>query len=262
MFAGFGLGILANGCLKLTFRTTRPWLRDSRVQPYGDSKITATGYSFPSGHSTFATAIFGGLAWWQKKRHKVIAIIFMAALVLTLFSRNYLGVHTPQDVAVGTLSTVIMMWIANFIEDWTDKNIKRDWIVLACGLIICAVLVMIFQSIQIEAVYDSAGNLVIDPSKMKADSFEGIGFISSFVICRYFERRYFDFDTKLHIKDRFIIGVIALIPLYIWCMNIMTICAPYSRALGRFSTHAGIVIYTFIIVPLIMKKIKLPKWMS
>ncbi len=40
----------------------RPWIRDVRVLPAGDAIKTATGYSFPSGHTTTATPIYGGLA--------------------------------------------------------------------------------------------------------------------------------------------------------------------------------------------------------
>lgn len=101
ILAGFGCGLLMNGLLKLVFCVYRPWIRDPRVEPYGDSKVAATGYSFPSGHSTFATATFGGVGVWARKRNKVISCILFILVILTLFSRNYLGVHTPQDVIVG-----------------------------------------------------------------------------------------------------------------------------------------------------------------
>jgi len=262
IIAGFGLGVLMNGFLKLTFRITRPWIRDSRVLPYGDSKVSATGYSFPSGHTTFATGLFIGTSLWQRKRNKILSIILLVVAIIIMFSRNYLGVHTPQDVFVGCISTLFMMFIAGKIEDWTDEDIKRDWIVMAVGLIICGVLFLYYNNMVINPLYDEAGTLIVDPIAIKADSFEGIGFISSYVICRYFERRYFHFDSELDIKDRFIVCVIALIPLYWWINNIYSLCAPFSLALGRFATHSGNMIYTFIIVPLMMKKIKLPKWMK
>ncbi|MDO4459785.1 MAG: phosphatase PAP2 family protein [Clostridia bacterium] len=260
IFAGFGLGLLATGFLKLTFRITRPWLRDSRVLPYGDSKVSATGYSFPSGHSTFATGLFGGMAWWQRKRNLFLATVLFGAMILTMFSRNFLGVHTPQDVLVGMLSTVIMMAVSSKIEDWTDKNTKRDIFVIIGGLLLCVGLILYYQSINIAELYDEAGTLVINPKVMKADSFEGIGFVSAFAVCRMFERR-FDFDIRLSKKDRFIISVFALIPLYWWFNNIMPICVPFSRALGRYLTHSGTVVYSMIIVPFVMSKIRLPKWM-
>ena len=59
ILAGYAGGLFINGFLKLTFCVYRPWIRDARIQPYGDSKTAATGYSFPSGHSTRATATMG-----------------------------------------------------------------------------------------------------------------------------------------------------------------------------------------------------------
>ena len=259
ILAGFGAGVLANGLLKLIFRIPRPWLRDDRVLPYGDSKTSATGYSFPSGHSTFATGLFGGIGWWQRKRSRILAVVFFACMLLTLFSRNYLGVHTPQDVIVGALSTVLMMFVAGKVEDWTDQNPRRDWFVMGTLLTISGLLVLYYETIQIEPIYDASGLLSVDPAKMKADSFEGIGFISAFAVCRCLERRLFDFDVKLSQRWRLSIGAIALVPLYLWCNYILEICIPLSRALGCFATQFGIVVYTMIIVPLIMSKIRLPQ---
>ena len=39
---------VVNGLLKVTVCAYRPWIRDARIIPYGDSKTTATGYSFPT----------------------------------------------------------------------------------------------------------------------------------------------------------------------------------------------------------------------
>ena len=47
---------VVNGFLKVTACVYRPWIRDPRILPYGDSMTTATGYSFPSGHTMCATA--------------------------------------------------------------------------------------------------------------------------------------------------------------------------------------------------------------
>ena len=48
-----------NAVIKLTACVYRPWIRDARIEPAGDAKVAATGYSFPSGHSTVATATYG-----------------------------------------------------------------------------------------------------------------------------------------------------------------------------------------------------------
>lgn len=252
ILAGFGLGMLANGFLKLVFCVYRPWIRDSRVEPYGDSKVAATGYSFPSGHSTWATALFGGIGLWVRKFSKFLCFVFIFLLVSTLFSRNYLGVHTPQDVIVGFLATACMMFIAKKIEDWTDEKPERDKVVLVAGILLCAVLVAFYTLKSYPLTYLDDGSLLVDPKKMQADSFEGIGFISAYVICRYFERRGPAFDTEFSQKERVIIGILALIPLFLW----MQICYPgimeINRSFGRFAGQAGMVIYIFVIAPWIM----------
>ncbi|MCR5291139.1 MAG: phosphatase PAP2 family protein [Treponema sp.] len=42
---------LINGLVKLSVCAYRPWIRSDLIQPAGDSKVAATGYSFPSGHT-------------------------------------------------------------------------------------------------------------------------------------------------------------------------------------------------------------------
>lgn len=75
ILAGLGGGLFINGFLKLTFCVYRPWIRDTRILPYGDSKTAATGYSFPSGHTTRATAMFGGSGFWFMKKGTVSLLV-------------------------------------------------------------------------------------------------------------------------------------------------------------------------------------------
>ncbi len=254
---GFNLGILMNGLLKLTFCVYRPWIRDSRVLPYGDSKLTATGYSFPSGHSTWATSTAGHIGYWlNKNKQKLLSIICFIVVVLVLFSRNYLGVHTPQDVIVGFIATTIMCYLAVKIEDYTDKDNKRDKYILIGGIILCLVLLAYYELKSYPLVYLDDSSLLVDPNKMKGDSYQGIGLISSYAICRYFERRNYQFDEELNWKDRFIIGVFALIPLYIWMKPVATYLRTiFSSSLAQFIEFFVFYIYALIIVPLLMKHI-------
>lgn len=256
ILSGFGLGLLINGFLKLTFCVYRPWIRDERILPYGDSKVSATGYSFPSGHSTWATSIFGNTGrWLQKHSKKVLAAIFIIFMLVVMFSRNYLGVHTPQDVIAGFLSTAIMIFVANKIEDWTDKDSSRDKIVMIGGILLCVALCAYYQLKSYPLKYLEDGSLLVDPNKMKADSFQGLGFVSVYSICRFFERKGFDFE-EIQWKDRFIIGVFALIPLYIWITVIYPIIKQsLGGAIGQFIEYAGMAIYVMIIVPNVMKYI-------
>ena len=56
------LGTLVNQAAKLACRVPRPWVIDTEFQPIGNSKIEATGYSFPSGHTQNTATTFGCIA--------------------------------------------------------------------------------------------------------------------------------------------------------------------------------------------------------
>lgn len=65
-----------------------------------------TDYSFPSDHATIAAALAAGL--WLANR-KVGAIAAVLALVEG-FSRVYLGLHYPHDIAAGILLSMVVLF--------------------------------------------------------------------------------------------------------------------------------------------------------
>ena len=264
ILSGFSFSLLLNGFLKLVCCVYRPWIKDPRIEPWGDAKVAATGYSFPSGHSTWASSIYGGIAVWQRKHFKWICGVMIFMIAITMFSRNYLGVHTPQDVIVGCLGSLGMLYISYLIEKWTDKNPDRnDMIMLVGGLVLCVVLVFFYNLKSYPLDYLADGTLLVDPKKMTADSYEGIGLISSYVVCRYFARRHFDFESAMASKDRFIVSVVAIIPLYIWDANFFTWFEPIiGRPACKYLYFSVIVAYIMILVPWIMTKIKIPENIS
>lgn len=92
------LGTALNQLLKLLFRIPRPWVRDPDFTIVESARAGATGYSFPSGHTQNVFASFGCGMRWTKQTW--LRIVCGAIVVLTAFSRMYLGVHTPLDVGV------------------------------------------------------------------------------------------------------------------------------------------------------------------
>ena len=101
---------ILNGFLKVTACVYRPWIRDARIIPHGNSLETATGYSFPSGHCTNAATLYGGGAI-RKELPRIMRIFLAVILVFVAFSRIYLGVHTPQDILAGSLLSLLVMWL-------------------------------------------------------------------------------------------------------------------------------------------------------
>jgi membrane-associated phospholipid phosphatase len=120
----WGIGEVLNGIIKLTVCAYRPWIRSDLIEPAGDSKVAATGYSFPSGHTMVATVTYGTTFAWQKDRRRWLAILCGVMILLTGFSRNFLGVHTPQDVVVGFCESVLLIWAVGAVQKKIGDNEK------------------------------------------------------------------------------------------------------------------------------------------
>ena len=190
-----------NGFAKITACVYRPWIRDPRVTPVPAAMADATGYSFPSGHSANATSFWGGLSL-EKRLAKPIRVLLVLLVLLIGFSRNYLGVHTPQDVIVSLILGAATLWIARRVLDMLEEHPERDVWVLAAGVVICALLIVYAAVKSYPVDYDAAGNVIVEPSKMAADSYKNAGMGLGFFLGWFVERRFIKFSVEGSLLSR------------------------------------------------------------
>ncbi|MBR4571523.1 MAG: phosphatase PAP2 family protein [Candidatus Riflebacteria bacterium] len=215
MFISLGFSRLINGLIKIAACIYRPWIRDIRVTPINNGMKTATGYSFPSGHTTNATATFGSFSVLQDKKDKFLKILLWGFAILVGFSRNYIGVHTPQDVIVGFVLTVLTIFGTIKLFDILEKNEKADvWIAFA-GILI-SLLITIYavnktypvnyknqDNTITETIYlktsevnkEIAQNAIVNPKEMALDLYKNIGYIFGIFLGWIIERRFIKFST-------------------------------------------------------------------
>lgn len=210
-------GRMINELLKGTFCVYRPWFKDSDLIPVESAQAKASSWSFPSGHTQFTTAIYGGLAFFYRKAAPQLIMPCAAIILLVAFSRNFLGVHTPQDVLFAIIYSVGLFFLAEKVLNWESADENRQFLLFIGGLVICAVIFMwLYFKPYPEDIFN--GKIIVDPSVARADAFDALGFGLAFFIGHFLEQRFINFKLNVPRKDRVwriiigfgVLGVIAV----------------------------------------------------
>ena len=201
LLMGWSGNRMLNGALKVTACAYRPWIRDPQIVPYGDAKTTATGYSFPSGHTMNASTIFGGPAL-RKRCPKGLRVLLLVLVALVAFSRIYLGVHTPQDVLVGAAAGLLVMWLVGRMMRWIGEHPENDWAVVTAGIGLAVMLALYAAFKAYPRDYDADHKLIVDGAAMANDTFKSVGWVSAFLTGWILERRFIRFSTDVPLVRR------------------------------------------------------------
>ena len=255
--------IAINPLIKLTACVYRPWIRDSRIIPAGDAIKTATGYSFPSGHTSTAGPLAGGMAavLWKNPKMRWASVCFIIFVLLTGFSRNYLGVHTPQDVCVGLLISVLSIYLAGKLFAYLDVHPENEnKILLGCAVFICLSLVYItFKPYPMD--YTSEGKLLVDPQKMMNDGYGDLGKGLGFIIGYFIEKTWIRFKPFKGGTRYTLVCLAGLIPMY----YLKKYLSP--AIVGVLGGHWGKLLFSIIyacyyiaLVPFVLKKLQV--WLA
>ena len=185
--------------MKIVFRIPRPWILDSRIQPTEKMMETATGYSFPSGHTQTATSIcYGVVENFKKSKLKYVFIVFP---FLMMFSRMYVRVLSPLDVTVSFIVSSLVVFTCIYLlnKDY-EKYMKMLCYVFSliavCGLIYAMVIV----------------NNGVSTYVLVKDAIKTYGAVFGFALGMVMEMKYLNFEVKKRtLKENIIIIFIGLI---------------------------------------------------
>ena len=174
------LGTLVNQFLKIACRIPRPWVRDPGFTIVEAAREGATGYSFPSGHSTSAVGTFGVIA--TEARRLWLRLGAIALCVLVPLTRMYLGVHTPADVLVGSAISLFFIVILRPIVYSDDgRHLPK---LLAVMLVLAAVFVGYMEFFPFPA--------GVDPDNLHAaleNSYTLLGALLGMIVVWYADRK-------------------------------------------------------------------------
>lgn len=250
-----GISDLLNGILKLTVCAYRPWIRSNLIEPAGDSKVAATGYSFPSGHTTEATAVYGTIAAWQYKKQRWLAVLCGVLIVLTGFSRNFLGVHTPQDVVVGFLMTLIVILVVGYGQKKIDGDDRKLDILSIIGVLV-VIATIIYITIKPYPMDYVDGVLLVDPDKMMNDTFKACGAFIGFLAGSYIERHYIRYEIPAGAKNLSILGFVGFLIVFAWkeFFAPATIVLLFGGHWGNFIARFMMWFFAVAVWPIVIRK--------
>lgn len=178
---------IINFSLKEVFKVPRPFVLDKDIIPIRPE--TATGFSFPSGHTQSISSLSTAVAAAFQKKWIYTAAILLVILMAT--SRMYLGVHTLLDVTVGAVAGIAWVFAANWIFNYTERKNRR------------ALLLVMFIPMAI-------GMVFIQDS----DYYKIAGTFTSFLIGYLLDSRYIHYEAKALTWQqviKFILGMAVLI---------------------------------------------------
>ena len=221
--------------IKLTACVYRPWIRDSRILPAGDSITTATGYSFPSGHTTTAASLSGGTAvnTCRDRRTRWISIVLLLYIPLTAFSRNYLGVHTPQDVLVALLLSALSLILTARLFGYLAEHPEKEDLLLLGGFLFCWAGLAYITLKPYPMDLNAAGELIVDPQKMMNDGYGDLGKMIGFIMARFIEKKWVQFRPLPNGWKSVVICLLGLIPMVL----LQNYFSPFM--IQRFGSHWG-----------------------
>ena len=216
--------VLVNGAIKDIFKAKRPigepGIRSLRVE-------TATGYSFPSGHTQGTAAFWSAMAIYLK--NNFMYVFASIIIILVAISRLYLGVHYPKDVLFGAIFGVITSYVTyKLFSKVKNKN------ALYFGTFLVFIPALLYAN--------------------SADFIKGLGTYLGFAVGIYIEKKYVNFSVEGKTVEkiwRVIIGLAIIIIL----KSGLKVIFP-SGAVFQFIRYFIIVFFGIGIYPMTFKKIK------
>ena len=255
ILVGYGSSVFVNQIIKNVACVYRPWIRDARLHVDPIAKGSATGYSFPSGHTVSAASVFGGISAWQRKR-KWVVILMSVFILLVAFSRNWLGAHTMKDVLVAILVAAVMLSICSFVRYFLIRHPDKDTILCFSAIAISLIILLILNIKKYPIDVGSDGLILVDPYNMKTDCFTSSGVMCGIFLGMWLERHFLKFEVTKDGKERFqtiFFGALLVLMVYLSFGYMFSFLGEHW---SHFVKYFGIFFTIFYIYPLIFTYVR------
>lgn len=233
---------IAMGSIKAIVRAPRPFQVLPEIK--GKRLATATGYSFPSGHTSVSSSMYSSIAISFKK--KTLSIICALTIILVALSRMYLGVHWPIDVFGGIIIGITSAFVlySVFYKIAENKILKQKVsLIIATIFFIASFTICILLS-------NNLIDIVAFSDLLKTLALAGGAYYGFF-----FESKYINYS----VEGKTITKIIRLIILVLCSITIIgglkTLFGESYYYIGSFIRYNTVGIFLTYLFPLFFKKL-------
>lgn len=234
--------LLINNVIKGIVKYPRPFVYDPSLDPL--SKNTATGYSFPSGHTQTASTLYFGIAKGSKIERKInidkfiVWVIAIALIISVGLSRIILAVHYPKDVIVGLILGIASVYIFFAIYDKFSR--KNEFLINIIFLLIFFPFLFIFNKETYELIY---------PYK---DFYTVYSLFLGYTLGSVIDNKYVNYSCNTSIKKKIIRTIVSFL-IIIVCVGGLKIVFPKNNMFFVFLRYFLSTFITMGIIPLLLK---------
>lgn len=238
---------------KAIFQIPRPFMEYPELIQ-GKRQQTATGFSFPSGHSTTAAAFYGSL--YHNFKLKPLRIVCMTLIVLVPISRMYLGVHWPLDIIIGTILGLACAFpLAKLFEKIYENN--RTF--LRFSLVFFAISLLIALPLAITMDASRAGFATLDDFKLTTlyraihNLMQNSSISFGLFLGMFLDRKSVNFKAAGNAKNRILSFIVGLVLIAIPALLLLKI--PFMKYTFEFVTFSLVGFWATFLFPLIAVKL-------
>ena len=134
--------LVYNPMIKVIVKRPRPYVKhrdkikclkpiDSKSDIYD---AAAQGYSFPSGHTTNATAVYGSIAVKSFKKKRWLSVVLIVIIAFVALSRTALGMHYLSDLLGGFTLGAVTILIISLLQKYIKKRAVLYGIITATAI--------------------------------------------------------------------------------------------------------------------------------
>jgi len=230
------------GVTKAIIRAPRPFQVLSEIK--GKRLSTATGYSFPSGHTTVSSSMYSSIAISFKKR--ALSIICAIAIVMVAISRMYLGVHWPLDVFGGlVIGITLSLLLYPIFYKIADDELKKQKVSLTLAIILSIISLILCTLLSLNLIDTKAFSDLLKTLVLAGGAYFGF----------FFESKYINYSVEGKTSTKIIRLILLSIISLIIIGGIKALFGETYYYIGAFVRYNLVGIFLTYLFPLFFRKL-------